>query len=545
MTKVYRIMALAICLVVTACADQTTVFSDPQEEVALEESQSVLENSVDFENAGVLDIFESGSTSGKSAKGNNDLAGDYPLSLVAQIDPPSRDGSQLTASHVAIDGDYAYVAYNTVEDGYSGAVDIIRISDPNNPRVTGRLFYLNVDVNSITYENGFIYIACGVDSELSVRATTNSLIAKLASTNGTFNLGAGISYAFQPGFNATDIKITGNSLLVGSGKDGTVAFYNKSDLATLNEEPFDDVRAIALQNNDIAILDASIGVSILDQDLQIIQEIVIDSDFGVATKRTLDFFGENIAVSEGAKGTGLYNSSTGAFVKHLPIMTSPNGVETSDIVTNGVATNDDLLFIANGGGGLSLAAQQDNNVEVVGVIELEGSINYVQSRDDYLFAAAGKGGFQIIKLNRPSQSLVESCANSPRYSGTSDLSINSGTELAYSGAKRFNSLNVNGSLLLCGSWTVRNLVNINADALFEMNGTFIVGRNNRRRNITINSGATFRVEGNLTIYGDLILNDGATLEFLGDNSVVNIFGSVIRNGNTEVSGNFRDIRSRF
>lgn len=120
-------MALAITVLFTSCADQTTVFSDPQEEIALEKSLSVLNNSVSFDNAGVIDIYEEAAATGKSGKRPTDQAGDYPLTLVAQIDPPSREGqTNLTASHVAIEGEYAYVAYNTVEDGFSGAVDIIR-----------------------------------------------------------------------------------------------------------------------------------------------------------------------------------------------------------------------------------------------------------------------------------------------------------------------------------------------------------------------------------------------------------------------------------
>ena len=546
MKNFYKIMAIAITVLFFACADQTTVFSDPQEEIALEQSQSVLTNSVNFDNAGVIDIFEEEDATGKAGKRPSDQAGDYPLTLVAQIDPPSRDGqTNLTASHVDIDGDYAYVAYNTVEDGFSGAVDIIRISDPNNPVITGRLFYMNVDINALAYENGFLYLAGGVDSELSVSATTNSLVAKLAVDGGSFNLGAGIDYGFQPGFNATDVKVWNNTILVGSGKDGAITVYDKNSLSVLKEEPFSDIRSIALSENKIAVLDAGNGVSFLDADLAVTNEIAIDSDFGVATKRTLDFFGNTIAVAEGSKGTGIYNADSGSLVEHLPILTSPNGVDTSDIVTNGVASNDDLLFIANGGGGLSLAENQNGSAELVGVIELDGSINYVQSRGDYLFAAAGKSGFQIIKLNRPSESLIERCANSVAYNGSSNLNVNSGDDLAYSGAKRFNSLNINGSLLLCGSWTVRNTINMNGNSLFEMNGTLVVARNNSRSNLTLNSGATFRVEGNLTIYGDLILNDGATLEFLGDSSVVNIFGDVIRNGNVEVTGVFRDVRSAF
>jgi beta-lactamase class D len=75
---------------------------------------------------------------------------------------------------------------------------------------------------------------------------------------------------------------------------------------------------------------------------------------------------------------------------------------------------------------------------------------------------------------------------------------------------------------------------------FEMNGSLMVGRNNDRKNITINSNSTFRVEGSLIIYGDLILNDGATLEFVGKNSNVHISGKVRKAKTAKVKSNFKD-----
>ena len=72
-----------------------------------------------------------------------------------------------------MDGDYAYVSYNTVEDGYTGAMDIIYVGNPHSPRVTSRLYYSNADINALQYENGYVYFVGGVDSEASVRATTN------------------------------------------------------------------------------------------------------------------------------------------------------------------------------------------------------------------------------------------------------------------------------------------------------------------------------------------------------------------------------------
>ncbi len=546
MKKTTTLLTIFI-LVLTSCSDETTVFEESKEDLRLETDETLLENSVLYDKAGVLDIFDEENISGKGyLTSKNDLAGDYPLTLVAQIDVPSFSGGRsLTASHVDVSGSYAYVSYNTAAEVYVGGIDIINISDPTNPRVTSRLYYVNADINSIKYDNGYIYIAGGVDSEKSVKATSNSFVARLQAVNGRINLDAGILYGFQEGYNATDIEVTTNEVLLTSGREGVVGVYNKNDLMPTNEAPFMDLRSVAAQDNKIAVLDASQGISILDGNLNIIRDIPIESDFGFNTKRTLDFAGENIIVAEGSKGAGVYNSNTGSFVEYIPILLNPNNVDNADVVTNAVATNEDVVLMANGGAGLCLSEEQQNSTDLIGIIQLEGSINYVASMGDYIFAASGREGLQIIKLNRPNESLVNRCASLSVYSGSSNFDVPSSATLSYRGAKRFNNLSVNGSLLLCGSWTVKNTVDINQDALFEMNGTLVVGRNNRKRNVTIASGATLRIEGNLTVYGDLVLEDGATLEFIGDDSVANIFGSVTKTGDTNVEGTFKDIKKKF
>lgn len=546
MRKIIFPLAL-LFLVVLSCSDETTVFEQATEDFRLESDETLLVRNVSYDDAGVLDIFDEDNLSGKGYfTSKNELAGDYPLTLVAQIDVPSfNGGANLTASHVDVFGDYAYVSYSTVEDGYVGGVDIVNVSDPNNPVLTSRLYYSNADINSIKYDNGYIYLAGGVDSEKSVTATDNSFVAKMQVVNGRINLDAGVLYGFQEGFNATDVAVTANEVLLTSGRDGFVTTYNKSDLTPKNQAPFMDLRSVAVQDNKVAVLDASQGISVLDADLNTIRNIPIDSDFGTNTKRTLDFSGDHIIVAEGSNGAGIYNTDSGMFVEYIPILLNPNNVSSTDVVTNSVATNDDVLLMANGGAGLCLSEEQNNNTDLVGIIQLEGSINYVASKGDYIFAASGKEGLQIIKLNRPDESLVARCATLGLYQGNANLNVNSGENLAFRGANRFNTMNISGSLLLCGSWTVRNEVNLNEDALFEMNGTLVIGRNRNRKNLTVNSGATLRIEGNLTIYGDLNLNDGAKIEFIGDDSVVNIFGSVNRNGDTTVEGTYNDIKDKF
>ncbi|WP_298486025.1 hypothetical protein [uncultured Maribacter sp.] len=539
---------LAFLGLMTSCVDETTVFNETQDDITIEASEQALENSIVYDNAGVLDIFEESSTSGKSGLTSKDeeIAGDYPLTLVAQVDAPSfAGGENLTASHVHVDGDYAYVSYNTVEDGYAGAMDIINVSDPNNPRVTSRLYYSNADINSIQYDNGYVYFAGGVDAETSVRATSNSFLGKIAASSGRFTGTTNIEYAFQEGYNATDVVVNGNNVYVTSGQEGTLSIYNKNTLNAVNESEFLDLRSVVVQDNNIAVLDASKGVAVLDLNLNIVKEIAIDSDFGINTKRTLDFSGDNIVVAEGVNGAGIYSIATGTLKEYIPILINPNGVDSGDVVTNAVATNEGVLLMANGGAGLCLSEEQNDNTDLVGIIQLEGSVNYVTTKGDYVFAASGKEGLQIIKLNKPDESLAARCSELSSYSGGSNLNVNANQTLSYRGSKRFNSVNIGGDLLLCGSWTVKEGVNINANALFEMNGTFVVGRNNRKRNINVNSGAKLRVEGNLTIYGDLVLNDGATIEFIGEDSVINIFGDVKKSGNVTVEGKFKDVKNKF
>lgn len=72
------------------------------------------------------------------------------------------------------------------------------------------MYYTNADINSVAYENGFIYAVGVVDSEKSVLDISNSFVAKIPSSNGFINIDGGITYDFQEGFVGADIRIPGN-----------------------------------------------------------------------------------------------------------------------------------------------------------------------------------------------------------------------------------------------------------------------------------------------------------------------------------------------
>lgn len=548
MKNVFRLSAFSLLFLVISCSDETSIFIDEQRQSILEENDAVaLAAGISFDNAGVLDINIDANYSGKrTAKALEEPAGNYPMTLIGQVTPPTLGSiTALTAAHVYIQDDFAYVAYNTAGEDYAGAIDIIDVSDPNDPKVTSRVVYTNADINSLQFHDGFVFAAGGLDATASFTASGNSFITKIPVSNGVMDADAGVIYGFQTGDNATDIVVDGKEAFVTSGKNGSITVYDTKDLTIKKEELYSDLRSLSKFENRLALLDAGLGIRILDDNLKPKSEIAITSDFGLFTKRSVDFDGNNIIVAEGTEGAGVYAYDTGTLLQHIPIITDPANPPTGEVVTNAVAINKEMVLMANGGAGLSISNDQGDLSEPYGVIQLNGSINYVQTRGDYAFAASGQEGLQIIKLNRLSLSLASQCISLPEYDGPSKLVINKGVELGFSGAKSFSSITVEGDLLMCGSWTVVNDMVVKQSATVEMKGSLSVGRNNKKRKIEVEGDGLLRIEGNLTIYGDLELKDGATLEFIGEESVVNIFGEVKIGNNVTITGSFEDVRNKF
>ncbi|WBU88993.1 hypothetical protein [Cellulophaga omnivescoria] len=539
------VFSTAVALGFVACSDETTVFNEAEKLAELEVNQETLTNSISFDKAGVLGVFEEDKTTGKFSKEEDGLAGDYPLTLVAQVQPPTYNGNtNLAATHIAVEGDYAYVSYNTQFDTYAGAIDIVRISDPHNPQVTARLNYTNADINSVTVSNGYVYAAGSVDAELSVTATENSFVAKISVANGSFNLND-ITYGFQKGKAGTDVLSFNNKIYATSGKEGTLTVYNAADMMVESQFEANDLLSVAKHDNKLAVLDGDFGVTVYNSNLEKVSTIAIDTDLGIGTKKNMDFTDTKILVPEANKGVGVYNFASGNRIKYIAISAHPDADANGDNVTNAISKNENVVMIANGAAGLALAEEKEGELSVFGVIDIEGSVNYVTTKNDYVFAATGTEGLQIIKLNRPSESLETKCTGLSWYRGSSNLVVNAGDVAQYTGYTRFNSVTTSGELLLCGSWSTRYSTTLEEGALFEMRGSYYMATNNRRSSLTIKKDATFRVEGNLYVYGDVILEEGATLEFLGEDSVVNVFGSVTIAPTAKVIGEYRDVRNKF
>ncbi|WP_350285722.1 hypothetical protein [uncultured Croceitalea sp.] len=542
------LLTFAFCaLYLVSCSDETTVFETETNAISVEDNKANLDASVVYDNSGVIGIVPDGSITGKSRRAAEDRASDYPLTMIAQITPFSYNGGEnLAASHVDIEGNFAYVSYNTAGIDYAGGIDVINISDPYNPIVAYRI-YGPVDLNSITYDDGFIYaVGSTTENEILTEGLSAAIYKFPVSSEGRIDLSS-YETVYKVGFAANDVAVSGDNLFVTSGKDGLVTRYNKNTMEAMEELPYADLRSLAVHDNKVAVLDASFGVRIIDETFTETNQIAINGDFREADKRTLAFNSNSIFVPEGAEGAGIYDATTGVLQERIPIPINPDNVAEENIVTNGVAINEDVFLMANGGAGLCIS-EENNGVDLVGIVDLEGSINYIRSEGEYIFAASGRKGLQIIRMDKPQddETLAERCDTVDSYRGRNNVTVAQGETEEYRVYNYFRSITVEGSLLFCGLAAVRNNVTIEAGGLFEMYGTLVVGRSGRGNEIRIGEGSNLKIEGNyLTIYGDLVLEDNATLEFLGDNTTVNVYGNVIVGDNATVTGNFTDTQNKF
>ena len=554
MRKILPYIAAFSFLAAVSCTNDGEDFQNAQEnEPILSSDIKTLSQRIDFANSGVLDL--------KNTTGKTTNAGDFPLVLVAEVAPPVYNGKTLRATHVAIEGNYAYVSYNTEGETYLGAIEVLNITNPNAPQLVMQAILPNTDVSSVRYDNGKLYIAGAKDIYAS-GASTPAFVGSMTLSGGM--LTNVLQQTVLTGKVGTDVTSSSSKYYAVSGATGILAQLSKTSQQVEVSIPLNDLRALGYNNNKVVVLSGTQGVKIYDANgLNLITSFATSSDVADA-KRTIDFIDGKLLVSEGYNGVGVYNLSTGAKLQKLAVPTQVPNTNPVDIVSNAVSVNSGRVFVANGGAGIYVYIPENNNLQLKGSLDLKGSSNFVMSKGEYIFVATGAGGLKIIKTVVPASGAVN-CSGYAAYNGSEWLNVNSGQTLEYSGTKSLQGINVNQGLTWCGALTASQGVNINSNATFNMYGQLYQGTQNNPWNslninsgallnlkgnltayghMTLNSNANWRIEGNVTIFGNLTINQGSKIEFIGSNSSITIHGTVTKNGTSTITGTFIDVNHK-
>lgn len=506
--------------------------------IVVDGNLSNLNKRISFEGSGVISISN---TIGKSNVANS--ANDFPLVQIAEVNAPKDDlGNQLQANHVYVNDKYAYVAYTTQGEKYSGAVDVIDISDPYKPKIVTTAFVKNTDITSLTYTNGQLLLGAATDMDKNPNLSSPSVVIVMKLNNGLLTE----NYTIVPlqGQVTTDIVANGSAYFSVSGDKGSLFKNTLGSNQQSGTVAQGDLRSVLLYNDEVITLSGTQGVQIYKENNLAFSRSFTTSTDVQGAKRTMDVHKQKLIVAEGFKGAGVYAIATGQKIQSIPIVSVQNdAIDPNDVVTNAVSVNDDKTFVANGAAGISVY-ETGNQLDWLGRIAINGSSNYVKSKDNYIYVASGKGGLKIIKIEGKSNPI--NCTGFPTYSGGANLILNSNQKAAYAGSTALSSIIINAqaSLIHCGALSVQNDLTLNSNSLFEMSGTLSQGRYRENTRLTINSNAEMKVSGAVVIYGDLVLNSNSNLTFIGTGSSITIYGKVTKGSNVKITGNYTDTEKK-
>lgn len=537
--SVYLFSFLAMSLFTFCDNNDETTNNDQAKENTIEINNDVtsLNKRLDYTNSGVIAITNASAS--KLLK-NSQATSDLPLVQIAEINPPiDNNGRTLQANHVAVNGNYAYVAYTMSGDVYSGAIDVIDVSDPYKPKLITSALIADTDITSLTYSNGNLIIAGATDIDKDQTLTNPSIVINMQLSSGLLTDKYTINNL--EGKVTTDVAANSASYFAVTGDAGSLYKINSSSKAISGKVELADLRTVAVSGDKIVTLSGVKGVNIYNESTLALQKTFATSADVSGAKRTMEFDGTKLLVSEGYNGLGVYDINSGSKLQTIGITTAGE-----DNVTNAVSVNDGYAFVANGAAGLNVY-QSGSQLSLVGTVGITGSSNYVKSSGNYIYVASGKGGLKIIKMEKPNTTFA-GCSQYGVYNQGQNLILNSNEVKSFSGSTAISSVIINsgGILTHCGSISVQNTLILNSGGTFNMRGTLAQGKYQQQNptELIINSNATLQIEGSVVIWGDLRLNSGAKINFIGNDSSITIYGKVTKNSGVTITGNYKDTENK-
>jgi len=339
----------------------------------------------------------------------------YNLSLKAQVAPPSIGGQALQATSVSIVGNLAVVSYAMIGNPYLGGVDVIDITNKNQPVLKSEALFQNTDVSAVTTSGTSVYVAEATGDT----GFASPAVAEVLGLSGNQLVLSGNRRTALSSFVATSVA-TGTRVYATSGDAGSLFMIDPSSFAVTSSIPLHDARWVAVGGGKVAVVQGTPG------------KLTVYNESNMSLVGSWSFAGADIAESKshglliggkafiaaGDSGVQVLSASTGAKVGSVP---RPNpdslGLSPSVVVTNAVTIDQDLMFISNGEAGVYLAQGSQvfsaTGSETQQTITMRGklrfgnlqSVNHVaysagtNGNPGILIIAAGLGGVKIVQVN--------------------------------------------------------------------------------------------------------------------------------------------------
>jgi hypothetical protein len=404
-------------LILVACSDPSGLGDQSNDRITITNDASVLAARVTYRDDSVpLDSVGIGYPSAPAPAASPAIGRSAPasqagwvLKLKAEVSPPTVGGQILQATSVSIVGNLAVVSYNMVGNPYLGAVDVIDISNKNQPQLLSEATFQNTDVSAVTMLGQSVYVAEATGDT----AFASPAVFELMQLQGNQLVLSGNRRRALSSFVATSVAATATRAYATSGNTGGLFALNPTTLAVTDSIALHDARWVTVAGGKVVVIQGTPGTLTVYNESNM--SLVGSWSFGGANvaeaKSQADISGGKAFIAAGDSGVRVHSVSTGLKVGSVP---RPNpdslGLSPSVVVTNSVAIDQDLLFISNGEAGIYLAqgtqAFSTTGSEVQQTITVRGrlgfgnlqSVNHVALSNGVLIVAAGLGGLKIVQV---------------------------------------------------------------------------------------------------------------------------------------------------
>lgn len=381
----------ALILSIESCqSDEEIIKSDPEDELTVNNNFSDINQRVTIM-SDTIGLISDDASGRKKA--------DFKLVLVSEVASPKNNGQRLMATSIDLKGNLVAVSYNVVGDTYAGGVDLM-VLKKDQLRLNSQIITTNADVNAAYFDDSKLYLvgsASGRDStafiyRLNIKSNT-------AQTNGAVSKRLG-------GFSSTSIVQEGKSVYVTTGNEssngGGLYVLEEKELEFEHYIPLQDARWVQASDNDIFVQEGITGnLSTVNAKVNVFESsFSFQSKLAIESKSTFDVSSDLIFIASGAAGVQIHSLKDGSKVGEIPL---PDGA-SSEMSTNSVSVEDDLIFISNGTAVYVAEFDEEKtenpNPEIVGKLDLGDfeSVNHVGYRNGFLLVAAGLGGTKVIEV---------------------------------------------------------------------------------------------------------------------------------------------------
>jgi hypothetical protein len=340
------------------------------------------------------DLFKSKSTAASSF--------DYELIRRASVASPMHGDKLLRASHIDIEGNYAFVAYNYEGDDFFGGIDVFDVSEIREPVLVTSAYINFTDISAVKVKGTKVYLAGGVDVDktLADDEKTPSMI-KVLDFDGT-NLIEDSEILLQ-GHVATGIEVDDNYIYATTGDNGSYYKIDKVNDSIVAQKKIDDLRSIAFSDNNELYLLAGNPAKLILPNLSW-QEYLVEGATTLESKSYIDAKGYNVYVPLNESGLKIVDGKLGTVIQTFNKPQTPSDGVESDYVTNGVDVLENFMFVADGGAGLNLYMKPESgDYSSRAIANLNASANFIESKrlseeSIVIFVATGTKGLQILEL---------------------------------------------------------------------------------------------------------------------------------------------------